>query len=81
MDRETKEVLTQIYQAAIAAVDPYISVKENLSLDAGQLVIGGARYPLSDIQNIYVIGAGKAAYGMARAAEDVLGDLITGGRL
>lgn len=79
MDRETKEVLTQIFQAAVAAVDPYISVKENLSLDAGQLVIGGARYPLSDIMNIYVIGAGKAAYGMARAAEDVLGDLITAG--
>ena len=79
MDRETKETLIQIYQAAIAAVDPYISVKEYLSLDAGQLVIGGARYPLSDIMNIYVIGAGKASYGMARAVEDVLGDLITAG--
>ena len=79
MDRETKETLTQIYQAAIAAVDPYISVKENLSLEAGRLIIGGAHYPLSEIMNIFVVGAGKAAYGMARAAEDVLGGLITGG--
>jgi len=79
MDRETKEVLTQIYQAATAAADPYISVKENLSLEAGRLVIGGTHYPLSEIINIYVIGAGKATYGMARAAEDVLGDLITEG--
>ncbi len=79
MDRETKEVLTQIYQAAIAAVDPYIAVKDNLSLEAGRLAIGGTHYSLSEIMNIFVIGAGKAAYGMARAAEDVLGDLITGG--
>jgi glycerate 2-kinase len=79
MDKDTKEVLGQIYRAAVAAVDPYISVKENLSLQAGALVIGGVRYPLADINNIYVIGAGKAAYGMARAAEEVLGVLIKDG--
>lgn len=79
MDKDTKEVLSQIYRAAVAAADPYISVKENLALEPGALVIGGVRYPLSDVNNIYVIGAGKAAYGMALAAEDVLGGLIKEG--
>jgi len=76
MDKDTKEVLAQIYSAAVAAVDPYISVKNNLLLKNGLLVSGGRPITLSDINRIYVVGAGKAAYKMARAAEDVLGGLI-----
>ena len=79
MDADTKETLAQIYRAAVAAVDPYASVMENLRLEPGVLVMGGARYPLTDINDIYVIAAGKAAYGMARAAQDVLGELVTAG--
>jgi glycerate 2-kinase len=79
MDKETKELLIQIYRAAVAAADPYSCVKENLVLDTAALVIGGSRYPLPDINNIYLIAAGKAAYGMTKAAEDVLGGLIKDG--
>jgi len=79
MDSETRQALTQIFSAAVAAVDPYNCVRENLSIGAGVLVAGGISYPLADIENIYVIGAGKAAYGMAAAAEIALGELITGG--
>src|SRR5512143_71226 len=79
MEKDTKEVLAQIYRAAVAAADPYLAVKAAITIEPGTLVLGGARYPLADISNIYVVGAGKAAYGMARAAEDVLGRLITGG--
>ncbi len=81
MERDIKDALTQIYRSAVAAVDPYSAVKENLVMRPGSLVIGGARYALPDIRNIYVIGAGKAVYGMARAAEEVLGELITDGAL
>ncbi len=105
MDRETRELLIQIYRAAVSAADSYSCVKETLTIEAGAgpsgrpeaatrdaglppeaglpvpaaLVINGVRYPLSDIKNIYVIAAGKAAYGMAKAAEDVLGDMIREG--
>ena len=79
MEKDTREVLTQIYRAAVAAADPYLAVKAAITIEPGTLVLGGARYPLADISNINVVGAGKAAYGMARAAEDVLGRLITGG--
>ncbi|HLB25879.1 MAG TPA: glycerate kinase [Nitrospirota bacterium] len=79
MDRDTKEVLSQIYRAAVAAADPYISVRQNLSIEPGTLSSGGAHYSLPDTNNIYVIGAGKAAYGMAKAVEDVLKGLINEG--
>jgi glycerate 2-kinase len=79
MDEEIRQALTQIFSAAVAAVDPYNCVRENLSIGPGMLVAGGIEYPLTDINNIYVIGAGKAAYGMAAAAEIALGELITDG--
>ncbi|MGA2192904.1 MAG: glycerate kinase [Nitrospirota bacterium] len=79
MDNETKETLAQLYRAAVAAADPHISVRKNLTLEPGELIIGGARHHLSEINNIYVLGAGKAAYKMALAAEEVLGGLITDG--
>ncbi len=85
MDRETRELLTQIYRAAVSAADAYSCVKENLALEAeaglpaAALVINNSRYLLSEIKNIYVIAAGKAAYGMAKAAEDVLGDMVREG--
>ncbi len=89
MDRETKELLTRIYRAAVSAADAYSCVKKNLALEAeagrpaaglpSALLINNSRYPLSGINNIYVIAAGKAAYGMAKAAEDIMGDLVREG--
>ncbi|MHB8173597.1 MAG: glycerate kinase type-2 family protein, partial [Nitrospirota bacterium] len=104
MDRETKELLTQIYRAAVSAADSYSCVKKNLTLDTGDvlkasslsetnlpeagrseavraaaLVINGVRYPLAEINYIYIIAAGKAAYGMSKAAEDILGGLVREG--
>jgi glycerate 2-kinase len=38
-------------------------------------------HALKDIKNIYVVGGGKAAQRMAKALEDVLGDLITDGQI
>ena len=52
---------------------PY--VKER-SLPAGPLV-----FDLDQINNIYVVGGGKAAQRQAKAIEDVLGDLITEGHI
>jgi len=38
-------------------------------------------FDLSEVKHIYVVGGGKAAQRMAKAMEDVLGDLITGGHI
>ncbi len=79
MDEEARNTLIQLYTAAVAAADPYDAVRRNLTLGPGVLTAAGAEYPLADIENIYVIAAGKAAYHMASAAEEVLGGLVTGG--
>jgi len=79
MDPEKKSVLEQIYKAAVAAADPYRSVVDNLAIGAGSLKVGPHEYTLSDIRDIYVIAAGKSAYGMAKAAEETLGALISDG--
>jgi hydroxypyruvate reductase len=59
-----------IFQAALRAADPAEAVARHL-----------ARLNPERYQNIYVIGAGKAGAGMARAAERVLGRRITRGLL
>lgn len=79
MEPDRKEALSQIYRAAVAGADPYTSVRDNLTIGAGELIVGGISYPLPDINDIYIIAAGKASVGMARAAVDSLGELLTAG--
>ena len=55
-----------IFRAAVKAADPAAAVKRHLR-------------NIDPYRNIYVVGAGKAAVGMARAAEQVLGSRIRAG--
>lgn len=79
MDEPARDALVQVYRAALAGADPYASVRDNMTVGAGEVIIGGYTYPLADIRDIYIVSAGKAAAGMARAAADTLGSLLTGG--
>jgi glycerate 2-kinase len=56
----------RIFRAAVKAADPADSVKRRLQ-------------DIGDYRSIYVVGAGKAAVAMARAAEQVLGSRIRAG--
>ncbi|HYH81794.1 MAG TPA: DUF4147 domain-containing protein [Longimicrobium sp.] len=73
----------RIAHGAIAAADPREAVRRALRVEGGALVIGASgdeeRVALDGVDHILVIGAGKAAVGMARGAHDVLGDRIAGG--
>jgi len=68
-----------IFEAGLRAVDPENAVRAHLSLGDGALVADGRSYPLPEFENVYVIGAGKAAAPMARAVEDILGGRVTAG--
>jgi hydroxypyruvate reductase len=57
-----------IFRAALAAADPAAAVARHLQ-----------RLKTSRFKNIYVVGAGKAAAPMARAAEKALGSRIAAG--
>ncbi|MGQ0601960.1 MAG: glycerate kinase type-2 family protein [Anaerolineales bacterium] len=65
-DRETH--LAALRHAALRAVDPYSAVKGHLSAE-----------DIAPFERVFVVGAGKAGVGMARAAVEVVGDKLTGG--
>lgn len=78
-DSRRHKELTGIFNAALAAVDPYRAVLNALRLENDTLLTGDATYPLQQYRRIVVIGAGKSAARMALAMEHLLGHRITAG--
>ena len=87
-----REMVLDIIEAGLAAVDPYLSTRKLIRIEKGKLIIGG--HPEKDlsgygdevidlqrVRNIYVIGAGKTVQRQAQALEDVLGDRLTAGAI
>src|ERR1035438_2056513 len=66
--RPLRKHALSIFRAALAAADPAAAVTRHLE-----------RLDSSRFKNIYVVGAGKAAASMARAAERALGSRIAAG--
>jgi glycerate 2-kinase len=77
--KDLKSIASEIFAAGIKAVDPEDCVKRSLRLDEGTLRIGDSVYNLNRINNLYVIGFGKASAAMARPVEAMLGDRIKDG--
>ncbi len=71
--------LAAIFNAALAAVDPYHAVTRAVKIENNCLHVAGAAYDLDTFNRILVVGAGKAAARMAQAAEEILGDVIADG--
>jgi glycerate 2-kinase len=69
----------RIFRAALQAADPAEAVLRHVRRDGEWLMVARRRYRLSEFQNIYVVGAGKASAGMAAAIERLLGKRIRGG--
>ena len=60
-------------EEAIGACLPARLLRDHLQADDSALWVGGRRYPLA-AGRLWVLGAGKAAAGMAAAVEDIVGD-------
>jgi len=71
--------LREIFDAALAAVDPYRAVLSFARVENGCLLAGGNSYELDVFERIVVVGAGKAAARMAQAVETLLGARISAG--
>lgn len=76
---KARETLLEIAEAALKAVDSYDAVKEIVRLEGNRLSIGKLEYELAQVENLYVVGAGKASMGMAKALDEILGGRITEG--
>jgi glycerate 2-kinase len=69
-----------LIHAALAAVEPAAAVRRHVRRDADILFVGEkTTFDLSEIENVYVVGAGKATAVMAVAIEEILGDRVTDG--
>lgn len=75
-DRETA---LNCIEAAIKAGSPETATRSAVKLTDGTLTIEEASYDLNEYSDVIVVGAGKAAGGVARALESILGDAISGG--
>lgn len=89
-----RKLVTEILEAGLRAADPYYNTKLLIRLENGRLVVGNRSfepagsprsgdeiYDLQDIGRIYVFGAGKGVQRVAKAIEEVLGDLLAGGHV
>ena len=83
MPTDIFEQLRQIFQAALARVDPYGMLINHVHLEGNRLIVAFEGYhqqvDLGDYDSIVVLGAGKASARMAKALEDILGARISGG--
>lgn len=71
--------LIDIFNAAIAAVDPYRAVLNAVRLEQHCLHVADVKYDLGLYKHIVVAGAGKAGARMALAIETLLGSRISAG--
>lgn len=69
----------QLYDAAIKALAPERVIASQVHLDGSWLHVGSERFDLSLVGRLYVFGAGKASFGLAKAIVDLLGDRVHGG--
>ncbi|MBT9138032.1 MAG: D-glycerate 2-kinase [Syntrophomonadaceae bacterium] len=77
-----KKDAIKIMQSGINAADPLLAIKKKLTLKENNLRIGDSlNLNLSDYENIYLIGAGKASVRMALAIEEILGNKLKTGRI
>lgn len=77
--KKTREDAIAIFKAGVQAVAPDTAVARFCTRQKDALIIGARTFDLTDYQNVYVIGAGKATAPMAAALEDLLGDRLSAG--
>ncbi|MFH1231086.1 MAG: glycerate kinase [Planctomycetota bacterium] len=83
---QLKVIVKNLYTIAVESVNPYKLTLDSVKFKSPILEIGDDKIDISRYEHIYVIGAGKAAIGMAMALEKILtvkepADLITKGQI
>jgi len=65
-----------ILDSALEAVDPYKGILRTVHIDRSHLIIAEQAYNLKEIRRVVIVGVGKAAFPMAVAMEEILGDRL-----
>jgi glycerate 2-kinase len=78
-NRRMRKDAVDILNAGLRMANPGEATRDLVELRGDHLRIGQKTYPPASFKNIYVIGAGKATFPVARALDDILGRRITDG--
>ena len=78
-DQRLRTIALQMIDSALEASNPYLATKKLIHLNGTQLKVGPLVYDLSLRGKIYVLGAGKATFSIAKALEELLGNRIEEG--
>jgi hydroxypyruvate reductase/glycerate 2-kinase len=76
-----RTIAEQIFLAGVDSVLPERLITKEMVLKDNCLVIGHLNFSLEVIENIYIIGAGKASAMMGAEVEKILGNRITEGHI
>ena len=74
-----RKVLLDLLNQGLDNVDPYSITKQNINLKNDLLTIFGKTFDLTNFNNIYVIGAGKATINIAKALDKILDNRVKDG--
>lgn len=80
-DPERRQRILPVLEAALHAVDPGLAVARAMQRNGSQLSIGAAAYDLEQFERVFLLGFGKAAVAMGRAASDALDGRLAAGVL
>lgn len=75
----SKELLEDIFYHALEGVKAKNVVPNALAHDLEYLYVVDQKIKRSSYKKLYIFGVGKAAFEMAKEAEDILGEMIEGG--
>ncbi|RMF91101.1 MAG: glycerate kinase [Methanobacteriota archaeon] len=78
-EREARRTAIDVLEAVLSEADPFSVVRGSVRLEEDLLHVQGDVFDLGDVEEVYVIGGGKACGGMAEAIEETLGSRITEG--
>jgi hydroxypyruvate reductase/glycerate 2-kinase len=76
-----RTIAEQIFLAGIDSVLPERLITKSMELKNNNLTISHLNFSLKEIENIYIIGAGKASAMMGAEVEKILGNRITEGHI
>ncbi|MDP3970537.1 MAG: glycerate kinase [bacterium] len=78
---EHGKILIDIADSVFSCLQPERLMADQISHQGQYLIVQGKKFNLKKFQHVYVVGAGKATYGMAKSLSKILGSKITAGYL
>ena len=76
---EPRKICIDLMETALRSVDLYKETKRLVRIKGNYLLAVEKKYDLSKFDRIFVLGAGKATFAIAKALEEILGEKITDG--